>query len=43
MKPSALEKSTKFVDDFEAVLLILKALTSIFRPKIFWGLGRKGF
>jgi len=36
MKPSAPEKSMKFVDDFEAVLLILKALTSIFRPKNFY-------
>jgi hypothetical protein len=32
----AFKKSPKFVDDFEVVLLIPKALTPLFRPKNFY-------
>jgi len=35
MKPSAPEKSAKFVDDFEAVLLILKGVNIDFSAKKF--------
>jgi len=36
MGPAAMKKWSKFLDDFDVVLVIQKALTSIFRLKNFY-------